>query len=39
MTCGEVWERGVGCIKGKSTSLADGNVNPERSIEIRMEPE
>ena len=36
--CREVWKGGVGCVKGKGTSLADGNVNPERRIEIRMKP-
>ena len=35
---GEVWKRGVSCVKGKGTSLADGNVNAECPVEIRMKP-
>lgn len=36
---GEFRERVVGSVEGKSTSLADGDVNPERPIEIRMKSE
>ena len=38
MACREVRERSVGGVKGKGTSLADGDVNLERPIEIRKKP-
>ena len=36
--CREVRERGIGSVKGEGASLTDGNVNPERPIEIWMQP-